>query len=161
MSNRRIDSQNPLVGNVFEDVVNEAARRVRQGAAADAQRGQLSPYALAAISLGTAVAAPFVASGIKGLYNRVFPKNSTSKEMQQARKAGKKAIRDLAGLPGADKDYLTKKAKAETSSQGTYTQVNQNSSSQFTTVSPSEVDMKNDVYRNTPRGGFNKGIIIM
>lgn len=46
-------------------------------------------------------------------------------------------------------------------SQGTYTQVNQNSSSQFTTVSPSEVDLKNDVYHNTPRGGFNKGIIIM
>lgn len=158
MSNRRFDSQNPLVGNVFEDVVNEAARRVRQGAQQDAQRGQLSPYASAAITLLTAVASPFVAKGIKGLYNRVFPKNSTSKEMQQARKAGKKAIRDISGV---EKDYTRKKAKTETSSQGTYTQANQNSSSQFTTVSPSEVDMKNDVYRNTPRSGFNKGIIIM
>ena len=78
--------------------------------------------------------------------------------MQQARKAGKKAIRDISGV---EKDYTRKKAKTETSSQGTYTQANQNSSSQFTTVSPSEVDMKNDVYRNTPRSGFNKGIIIM
>lgn len=158
MSNRRFDSQNPLVGNVFEDVVNEAARRVRQGAQQDAQRGQLSPYALAAISFGSYVAAPFVTRGLKSIYNKIFPKDSTSKEVQEARKAGKKAIRDISGV---EKDYTRKKAKTETSSQGTYTQANQNSSSQFTTVSPSEVDMKNDVYRNTPRSGFNKGIIIM
>lgn len=154
MSNRRFDSQNPLVGNVFEDVVNEAARRVRQGAQQDAQRGQISPYALAAISFGSYVAAPFVTKGLKSLYNKIFPKDSTSKTVQEARKAGKKAIRDISGV---EKDYTRKKAKTETSSQGTYTHVDQNSTAQFTVVSPTEVDRKNDVYRNA--GGENINLL--
>lgn len=157
MSSRRIDNQNPLVGNVFEDVVNEATRRIRQGAQQDAQRGQLNPLTLAAISFGTAVAAPFVSKGLKTVYNRIFPKNSTSKEMQEARKAGKKAIRELAGVTAGEKDYLMKKAKT---SEGTYTQVNTNSSSQFTTVSPSDVDRKNDVYNHYGPGGYMSNVVI-
>lgn len=154
MSNRSFDSQNPLVGNVFEDVVNEAARRLRQGAQQDAQRGQISPYALAAVSFGSYVAAPFVAKGLKSIYNKIFPKDSKSKTVQEARKAGKKAIRDISGV---EKDYTRKKAKTETSSQGTYAHVDQNSTAQFTVVSPSEVDRKNDVYRTA--GGENINLL--
>lgn len=158
MSSRRIDPQNPLVGNVFEDVVNEAARRVRQGAQQDAQAGRMSYLGSAAISIGTALAAPYIASKLKQGYNYFFPKNSPSKETQQARKAGKKAIRELTGVTAGEKDYLRKKAKmAETSSQGSYTRVDPNSTTQFTVVSPSEVDRKNDVYRTA--GGENINLI--
>lgn len=157
MSKRRIDSQNPLVGDVWDDLADEGARRINRGAQRDAQAGRMSYLGSAAISIGTALVAPYIASKLRQGYNYFFPKDSTSKETQKARQAGKKAIRDLAGLPAGEKDYLGKKAKTETSSQGTYTRVDPNSTAQFTVVSPSEVDRKNDVYRNA--GGENINLI--
>lgn len=78
-----------------------------------------------------------------------------------------KAYRTVKDWTKKDKDVskalatvLDKKMKDERSSQGSYTPVNQSSSSQFTTVSPSDVDRKNDVYNHYGPGGFMSNVVI-